>query len=278
MVPALLLSALMAASAAVATPGAGHGAASGGPITKDGVEITVLPQIGVAGAPASVTEVGLDIEAKTTDAATRLGFHSLRAVADVDCGKGANRFISAEAFDQVGLAGPGRLRNVTGQWVQPTSDSYMAAVIGRVCEAPVAAASRPPPLVKELASASPPPASARAPAPASQALAPAAAPPPPQAAPAAPAPTPPLVVKFNRGVPAATPPAAAPKPAAAPPATPAAAPPPSGPLVVKFNGAPPGAAPPSAAAPLRPPATGWRRWPPAPTSTTPRRCCASCGR
>ena len=94
--------------------------------------------------PASVTEVGLDLEAKTAEAATRLGFQSLHAIADVDCSKGANRFINAEAYDQPSLAGPGRPRNVTGQWVQPSSDSYMAVVIGRVCAAPatVVAAAR----------------------------------------------------------------------------------------------------------------------------------------
>ena len=44
MIAALLLSALMAAAAVAAAP-------ASGPIVKDGVEITVLPQIGVAGAP-----------------------------------------------------------------------------------------------------------------------------------------------------------------------------------------------------------------------------------
>ena len=237
---ALLLSALTMA-AAVAS----------GPIVKDGVEITVLPQIGVAGAPGAVTEVGLDIEAKTADAAARLGFQSLHAIADVDCAKAANRFINAEAYDQPGLAGPGRQRNVTGQWVQPSSDSYMSAVIGRVCAAPAtvaaAARTRPLPVVREMAAAASPPARA------SQAPAPAPTAAPQVAAPqAAPPPTPPQVVKFSGGAPVAAPlAAAAPRPAPAPPpaAAPQAAPPPSAPaqsppLVVRFNaqaGAPPAA-------------------------------------
>jgi SPOR domain len=243
-IAALLLSALMAAAAVAAAP-------APGPIVKDGVEITVLPQIGVAGAPGAVTEVGLDIEAKTADAATRLGFQSLHAIADVDCGKGANRFINAEAYDQPGLAGAGRQRNVTGQWVQPSSDSFMAAVIGRICAAPATVATaktRPPPVVREMAAAAPPPApSAKAPAPAPQVAPPSDSPPP----------SPPQVVKFSRGAPVAEP-LAAPKPAAAAPqaalAAPAPAPPPpsapapSPPLVVKFSGAPTGAAPTAAAA------------------------------
>lgn len=227
---ALLLSTLLVVAPAAATA---LGATSFAPITKDGVEITVLPQIGAGGGSAAVTEVGLDIEAVTADAAARLGAHSLRAVADVDCGKSANRFVSAEAFDQSGLAGPGRQRNITGQWVQPSSDSYMAAVIMQVCTSQKIAAAAAPPIIRQQATAraiaprSPGVAAHSAPLPAAQ---PAAA---PDAA-AAPAPSGPLVVKFSGGVPVAPPPAAA----APPPAhAPAAAPAPSGPLVVKFSGA-----------------------------------------
>jgi len=260
-IAALLLAALVAASAHAA-PSAPPPAA---PITRDGVEITVLPQVSGGGGPPSVIHVGLDIEAKTTGAVTRLGFESLRAVADIDCGKAANRFISATAFDQPALAGPGRPRVVTGQWVQPSSDSYMAAVIAQVCAAHTtvtAASSRPPPVVKEMAAAPPPPARVAAPPPAS---APAAAA--PQPAPAAPQPSPPQVVKFSGGRPVAAAPAAAPLPApppaapttaAAPPAAPPSAPAPSGPLVVKFSSAPAGAAPASAAPSFIPKVAGDR--------------------
>jgi hypothetical protein len=253
-IAALLLSALVAASAhAHAAPPAPPPAA---PITKDGVEITVLPQVSSGGAP-NVIHVGLDMEAKTTAAVTRLGFESLRAVADIDCGKAANLFISATAFDQPALAGPGRARVVTGQWVQPSSDSYMAAVIAQVCAAhtAVAASSRPLPVVKEMAAAPPPPAPAAAP--------PAAAIAAPQSAPAAPQPSPPQVVKFSGGRPVAAAPTAAPLPAAAPappPAAPAtaAAPPPSPPEVVKFSSAPAGSAPASAAPSFIPKVAGDR--------------------
>jgi hypothetical protein len=207
-IAALLLSALVAASAHAHA--ASSAPTSAAPITKDGVEITVLPQVSGGGGPPSVIHVGLDMEAKTTAAVTRLGFESLRAVADIDCGKAANRFISATAFDQPALAGPGRARVVTGQWVQPSSDSYMAAVIAQVCAAhtAVAASSRPPPVVKEMAAAPPPPAPAAA-APAQVAAAPPApAVAPPEAAPAAPQPSPPQVVRFG-GAPAGAAPAAA---------------------------------------------------------------------
>jgi hypothetical protein len=206
-IAALLLSALVAASAHAHA--ASSAPTSAAPITKDGVEITVLPQVSGGDGPPSVIHVGLDMEAKTTAAVTRLGFESLRAVADIDCGKAANRFISATAFDQPALAGPGRARVVTGQWVQPSSDSYMAAVIAQVCAAhtAVAASSRPPPVVKEMAAAPPPPAPAAA-APAQVAAAPPApAVAPPEAAPAAPQPSPPQVVRFG-GAPAGAAPAA----------------------------------------------------------------------
>ena len=262
MIAALLLSVLVAASAH------GHAAPAAAPpappITKDGVEITVLPQVSGEAGPSSVIHVGLDMEAKTTAAVTRLGFESLRAVADIDCGKAANRFISATAFDQPALAGPGRARVVTGEWVQPSSDSYMAAVIAQVCAAhtTVASSSRPLPVVKEMAAAPPPPAAA---APAKVAAAPPAAAV-TEAAPAAPQPSPPQVVKFSGGRPVAAP-TAAPRPAAAqapPPAAPAtavappAAPPPSAPEVVKFSGAPTGAAPAAAATSFIPKVAGDR--------------------
>jgi len=261
-IAALLLSALVAASAhAHGAPPAPPPAA---PITKDGVEITVLPQVSGGGGPPSVIHIGLDMEAKTTAAVTRLGFESLRAVADIDCGKAANRFITATAFDQPALAGPGRARVVTGQWVQPSSDSYMAAVIAQVCEAhtAVAASSRPPPVVKEMAAAPPPPAAAPAHA---AAASPAPAVAAPEAAPA-PQPSPPQVVKFSGGHPvpaptAAPPPAAAPAPPPAAPATavaPPAAPQPSGPEVVRFSSAPAGAAPATAAPSFIPKVAGDR--------------------
>jgi len=210
--PALMLSALLAATAAAAP------AATGGPILKDGVEITI--QLASGGAQSSVTQVGLDIEATTSDVATRFGFHSLRATADVDCARGVNRFVNAVAYDQPGFGGTGTPRNITGAWVAPTPDSFMAPVLARVCAGQKVAAAGPPPVVREMAQPAPAktgPAARAAP----QAgrlpvvsAAPQAAPAPqvaPQAvqqaaadasAPSAPAPSPPLVVKM--GAPAQT--------------------------------------------------------------------------
>jgi hypothetical protein len=254
---ALLLSALVAGSAHAA-PAAEP---ANPPITKDGVEITVLPQVSGGGGPATVIHVGLDMEAKTAEAVTRLGFESLRTVTEIDCEKGANRFISALAFDQPGLAGPSRARNVTGQWVQPSADSYMAAVISQVCaaHAAVATAPRPPPVVKEMAAAPPP----SVPPPARVAVAaPSSAVAASETATAAPQPSPPQVVKFSGGRPVAAAPTAAPPPAAPapPPAAPAraVAPPPSGPEVVRFSGAPAGAAPAPAAPSFIPKVAGDR--------------------
>lgn len=225
------------------------------PIVKDGVEISILPHVGAGAGAGSVTEVGLDLEAKSADAAARFGFQSLRAVADVDCSRSANRFLSAIAYQQPSLAGPGQPRNITGEWVQPASDSYMAVVIARVCatQAAAAPAEHAPPVVKEMAAAPPPAPPAQTPSPqAAAGASPAAAAPSAAAAPA-PAPTPPQVVKFSGGRPVAPRPeaAAAPRSSAPPPGAPTtSAPAPSGPLVVKFNGASP-AAPAAAAAPRR---------------------------
>ena len=225
MIPALLLSAQLAATSAAAP------VTATGPILKDGVEITILLASG--GSQSPVTQVGLDIEATTSDAATRFGFHSLRAVADVDCARGVNRFVSAEAYDKPGFDGPGRPRTVTGAWVAPTPDSFMAPVLARVCSGQTVAAAGPPPVVREMAQpappkvASPPP---RAAPPTARALPPAAPPPavasapqaapqvaseapPPAAADAAPPPAPPLVVKMGAAPGAA---AYAPRAAAAP--------------------------------------------------------------
>lgn len=245
----VLIASLLVATAALATSVAAAkrappSAPAPAPIVKDGVEINILPHVGAGGGAGSVTEVGLDLEAKTADAAARFGFQSLRAVADVDCSKSSNRFLSAIAYQRPSLGGPGQPRNITGEWVQPASDSYMAVVITRVCAAPTpAAATAPPPVVREMAAA-PAPAPPQPPARSSAPL-PAATPAPaPAVAAAAPAPTPPQVVKFSGGRPVAQPPeAAAAPPSSAPPAA-------SGPQVVRFNGAAP-AAPAADAAPRR---------------------------
>jgi hypothetical protein len=250
----VIASVLVAACAGLATAAAGArkppSPPANPPIVKDGVEISILPHVGAGGSAGSVTEVGLDLEAKTADAAARFGFQSLRAVADVDCSRSANRFLSAIAYQQPSLAGAGQPRNITGEWVQPASDSYMAVVIARVCatEAAAAPAEHAPPVVKEMAAAPPPAPPAQTPSPqAAAGASPAAAAPSAAAAPA-PAPTPPQVVKFSGGRPVAPRPeaAAAPRSSAPPPSAPA----PSGPLVVKFNGGSP-AAPAAAAAPRR---------------------------
>jgi hypothetical protein len=170
---------LLAAQGALAAPPSPAMA----PIVKDGVEIAILPHVGSAGGSEAVSQIGLDIEARSADAVGRLGFRSLRAVTDIDCRQSANKFISATSFDQADFAGQGKIRPVSGEWVQPTADSYMAAVIQRVCSLgeQATASPRPPPVV--TAAADPPPASPLATAPAT-ATSTAAPPAPPAASPA----------------------------------------------------------------------------------------------
>jgi len=210
--PILAALALLATPCALAAAPATPTSVAAGPIMKDGVEISILPHVATGGGPDAVSEVGLDIEARTTDAATRLGFRSLRAATAIDCRQSSNRFVSATAFDQPDLAGQGKPRAVSGEWVQPTSDSYMAAVIARVCASPAQPTpTRPPPVVTAVVDTPPPAAAAAAPA----AVAATPAPPPPEpAASSAPPPAPPATVRMGpvRAAPAPAPAAGPPKP------------------------------------------------------------------
>jgi hypothetical protein len=229
--PALLIGLLL-----VAAPAAAIAGGAPAPIFKDGVEITILPLDGAAPGPAGLTQVSLDLEVKTEEAAQRLGFRSMRGVTEVDCRQHANRFVKADSFDQPALKGAPRPRLVTGNWVSPNPDSYMFAVTQRICTAaapgsapsvassaptamhaaavratpsprvlaPASAPSGPLPVV--TATALPPP----APAPTQMAVAPPAPPPMPQ-------PTAPehvaMAYASSPPRPAATPAAARPKPA-----------------------------------------------------------------
>ena len=123
---------LAAGSASAATPG---------PIAKDGVEITILPNGGRSS--QGVVEVTLDVEARADAAAERLGFRSMRGVTAVDCLKGANRFVKADAYAQPDLKGPGTARVVSGDWVRPSNDSFMYAVTVRICGDPTPAPAAP---------------------------------------------------------------------------------------------------------------------------------------
>jgi hypothetical protein len=152
--------------------------AGGDAIVKDGVEVTILPAVAAFSGREGFVEVMLDVEAHTEDAAHRLGVRSVRAVADVDCRQGANRFVSARAYDQPELSGAGRAWPVGGDWVQPAADSYMSAVLSRVCgHAPTA----PGPVTRVTAESSaaavpsaPPPASIASPKPAARPVPPGA--------------------------------------------------------------------------------------------------------
>jgi hypothetical protein len=141
---------MSAAAPVVAAP------AASGPLVKDGVEINILPHS--APPVGGVAEVTLDVEARSDDSATRLGFRSMRGLTAIDCARGANRFVKADAFALADLKGPATPRMVSGDWVRPSSDSFMSGVTARVCgEAPPSApvASGPLPLVTSGESATP---------------------------------------------------------------------------------------------------------------------------
>ncbi len=150
----LLIALMSAAAPAMAAP------AADGPLVKDGVEINILPHGGPSG---GVFEVTLDVEARADAAAGRLGFRSMRGLTAIDCSRGANRFIKADAFGLADMKGPATPRVVSGDWVRPSQDSFMSGVTARVCGAATPAApsvaSGPLPLVTsgESATTSPPP-------------------------------------------------------------------------------------------------------------------------
>ena len=154
--PFPLIGLLLAAAPAFATP------VAGGPIVKDGVEITILSVGPPAGGPGGVIEVTLDAEARSDVAADKLKFRSLRGVTAVDCRLGANRFIRADAYPEANLGGQVVPKVVSGDWVKPAESSFMSGVTARVCGAAPAqtAASGPPPVVTlgSRTSPAPPPA------------------------------------------------------------------------------------------------------------------------
>jgi hypothetical protein len=130
--PFPLIGLLLAAAPAFAAP------VAGGPIVKDGVEITILSVGAPAGGPGGVVEVTLDAEARSDTAADKLKFRSLRGVTAVDCRLGANRFIKADAYPEANLRGQVAPRVVSGDWVKPAESSFMSGVTARVCGAPPA--------------------------------------------------------------------------------------------------------------------------------------------
>lgn len=127
--PSPLIGLLFAAAPAFAAP------AAGGPIIKDGVEITILSVGPPAGGPGGIVEVTLDAEARSDAAAEKLKFRSLRGVTALDCRLGANRFIKADAYPEAGLRGQVAPRVVSGDWVKPAESSFMSGVTARVCVA-----------------------------------------------------------------------------------------------------------------------------------------------
>jgi hypothetical protein len=192
-------------------------------IAKDGVEVAVLPTVAPGAGSATSSVVALDVEARSDAAAGRLGFRSLHAVTAIDCRSGANRFLEAKTYGEPDLAGPPQVRRVSGEWVRPAADSFMAAVLQRMCGAPPAPTS---PAIKVTEIAAPPPAPAPAPAAASPAAPASAAA--EAAAPTTPLPSPPSVTVMP-------PPAAL----AAAPMSPQARPPrPAGPAIAQVAASP----------------------------------------
>ena len=146
---ALLTGLLLAATPVLAAPP--------GPIETQGVEITMSPRIAPAGWPATMLQLGLDIEAKSDEAALKLGFRSMGAVVDIDCSRGVNRVVSAETHAQANLQGVATPKPVSSQWMTPAPNSLILPVVQRACANQAAAPVAPAGAVPPTAAAGPPP-------------------------------------------------------------------------------------------------------------------------
>lgn len=84
--------------------------------------------------PETARRVRLQGEAASEEAAQRLGYRSMRSVAEIDCDTRRDRVLEMETFIEHGLKGEGSSRPVPGGWVQPSMDAFMADVIRAVCK------------------------------------------------------------------------------------------------------------------------------------------------
>jgi hypothetical protein len=79
--------------------------------------------------------VRLQGEVTSEEAATRLGYRSMRSAVEVNCETRRDRVVEMEVFPGRNLKGAGEKRSLPGGWVQPSEDAYMADVIRTICRA-----------------------------------------------------------------------------------------------------------------------------------------------
>jgi hypothetical protein len=102
-------------------------------IVADDVWVSVSGAGVAIPASGEVRGVELTIETTGDQAAAAHGYRSMASTVDIDCSGGRDRVRSARAFEGAHLAGPSRPRPVSGQWVRPNPEAYLAKVIGQVC-------------------------------------------------------------------------------------------------------------------------------------------------
>src|SRR5262249_26673799 len=137
-------------------------------VDKDDVRITLLPAVAPAG-PSEAVKVGaLDIEARTPEAATRIGSPPGRGPGGIACGPASHPFARVAHHPDPNLAGDGQARKVSGAWIHPAPDSVMLDVVQRICAGGASAAR--PPAVVAMAEPTPSPAPTQTAAPAPAAV------------------------------------------------------------------------------------------------------------
>jgi hypothetical protein len=123
----------VAALALAIAVGARSASLAADPIVTDDVIVSVSGAGVANNASGEVRGVELRIEASDDQAASAHGFRSMASTVDIDCNGERDRVRSARAYDLPKLAGPSHPRPVSGQWVRPNPEAYLAKVIGEVC-------------------------------------------------------------------------------------------------------------------------------------------------
>lgn len=103
------------------------------PIIDDGVSVSIARIGAVNRVSGKIDAVELRIEVVDDQTAALRGYRSMASVVDIDCSGERDRVRSARAFELAHLSGPSHAHSVSGEWVRPTPEAYLAKVIKLVC-------------------------------------------------------------------------------------------------------------------------------------------------
>lgn len=123
---------------------------------KSGMVVAIRNRGSISTAGAVIEGITLQGEVVSSDAAQALGYRSMRSTVNVDCVRRRDLVVKMTVYSERGGKGAAVVRQVPGDWAQPSPDTYLAAVIRNVCgAAPPQMAAAPPLLpVKDAAAIS----------------------------------------------------------------------------------------------------------------------------